>query len=112
MPSVTKLFRLATLPETRRAVVVAARSEALRDVAHRARSDRSGLVRDLARPRKTFGLFRTALFHPATRELANVGYAFLPGRYLAVGWAATRLSRRVLGHSGDRPPAKGRASRR
>jgi hypothetical protein len=110
MPSVTKLIRLATLPETRRAVVVAARSDALRDVTHRARSDRSGLVRDLARPRQAVGLVRSALLHPATRELANVGYVLLPGRYLAVGWAATRLSRRVLGRSGDKPRTKVRAS--
>jgi hypothetical protein len=108
MPSVTKLIHLGTLPETRHAIVAAARSDALRDVTHRARSDRSGLVRDLAHPKKTFGMFRTALMHPATRELANVSYVFLPARYLAVGWAATRLSRRVLGRSGDKPPPKAR----
>ncbi len=34
MPSVTKLIRLATLPETRRAIVAASRSDALRDVAY------------------------------------------------------------------------------
>ena len=112
MPSVTKLIRLATLPETRRAIVAASRSDALRDVAYRARSDRSSLLRDLARPTKTFGLFRSALLHPATRELANVGYVLLPGRYLAVGWAATRLSRRVLGRSTARPPTNVRGSTR
>ena len=112
MPSVTKLIRLATLPETRRAVVVAARSDALREGVHRARSDRSGLLRDLARPRQTIGLVRSAVLHPATRELASVGYVLLPGRYLAVAWAATRLSRRVLGRSGDIPPTTRRPSTR
>lgn len=107
MPSVTKLLRLATMPETRHVIVAASRSVALRDLARRARSDRSGLLRDLARPSTTVGLVRDVIGHPATRELANVGYILLPSRYLPAGWAAMWLSRRVLGRFGDgRPTSK------
>ncbi len=102
MPSVTKLLRLTTLPETRHAIVAASRSVALRDLVRRARSDRAGLLRDLAHPATTVGLLRDVIGHPATRELANVGYLLLPGRYLPAGWAAMWLSRRVLGRFGRR----------
>jgi hypothetical protein len=102
MPSVTKLMRLATLPETRHLLAATARSEALRDLAHRARSDRAGLVRDLRDPVVSVGLVRGALGHPATREIATLSLVLLPDRYLMLGWAATRMSRRVLGRSGGR----------
>jgi hypothetical protein len=110
MPSVTKMLRLATLPETRHLIVAASRSPALRDLARRSRSDRTGLLRDLAHPGTTVGLVRDAIAHPATRELANVGYILLPGRFLPAGWAAAWLSRRFLGRynrraTGDRQAA-------
>jgi hypothetical protein len=101
MPSVTKLMRLAALPETRHLLSATARSEALRDLAHRARSDRAGLVRDLRDPAVSVGLVRGALAHPATREIATLSFVLLPERYLLLGWMATRMSRRVLHRSGD-----------
>ena len=99
MPSLTKLLRVATLPETRHLIVAASRSHELRDVVRRTRTDRTGLLRDLAHPVTIVRLTREAIVHPATRELANVGYVLLPGRYLPAGWAATWLLRRVLGRS-------------
>lgn len=97
MPSLRKLIRIGTLPETRRAIVVAARSDALRDLRRRARSDRTGLLRDLARPAATFRLVRDVVRHPAARELAAVSYLLLPSRFVPVGWAASWLVRRVPG---------------
>lgn len=99
MPSPIKLLRVATLPETRHLVAAAARSDTLRDLLRRARMDRAGLVRDLANPVTTARLARDAIAHPATRELAGVGLVLLPGRYLAVGWAASRLFGRALDRS-------------
>ena len=46
MPSITKLLRLATLPETRSLIGRATTSGSIRDVAYRARTDRVGLARD------------------------------------------------------------------
>jgi hypothetical protein len=111
MPSVTKLLRLATLPETRHVIAAASRSDALRDLVSRTRSDRTGLLRDLAHPATTVRLVREAIVHPATRELANVGYILLPSRYLPAGWVATWFLRRALGRSGDGPIAGGGASK-
>ena len=105
MPSVTKLLRLATLPETRHVIAAASRSDALRDLVSRTRSDRAGLLRDLSHPATTMRLIREAIAHPATRELANVGYILLPGRYLPAGWAATWFLRRALRRFGDGPIA-------
>lgn len=105
MPSVMKLLRLATLPETRHVIAAASRSDALRDLVNRTRSDRVGLVREFAHPATTVRLVREAILHPATRELANVGYILLPSRYLPAGWVATWFLRRVLGRAGDRPIA-------
>jgi hypothetical protein len=34
--------------------------------------------------------------HPAVAELANASLAFLPGRYVPLGWAATWATHRVL----------------
>lgn len=107
MPKVMKALRLATLPETRRLVVAAARSDALRDAARRVRSDRAGLLRDLADPATSAALVRDVIAHPATRELASVGLVMLPGRYLPIGWAASRLYRRIFGRTRDRSPAPG-----
>ena len=99
MPSVTKLARLArlaTLPETRGAVAAAARSEALRGVAWRARNDPIALARELRHPANARGLLRSAVRHPATRELASAGVVLLPWRYVPLGWAATWMARRAL----------------
>lgn len=98
MPSITKmtrLARLATLPETRRAVIAAARSDDLRDIARRASTDRRGLIRDLSDPANARYLFRTAIRHPASRELGSASLIFLPGRYMPLGWAATWAARKV-----------------
>ncbi len=106
MPQLTRfarLIRLATLPETRRAVLAAAHSPALRDIAQRASTDRAGLLRDLRSPAHARGLLRDAVRHPATRELADAGLMFLPIRYLPVGWAASRVARRVLRRYVDPP---------
>jgi hypothetical protein len=107
MPSPIRLITLATLPETRRFVAAAARSDGVRDLVRRARGDRVGLLRDLANPAVPARLVRDAVTHPATRELAGVGLVFLPGRYLPVGWAATRLLRRALDRSGRRSASDG-----
>jgi hypothetical protein len=107
MPSVTRLgriVRLVTLPETRRAIVAAARSDALHEVARRAANDRAGLVRDLRSRAKARALLRSAIRHPAARELAAAGLLFLPARYMPVGWAASWAARRVLRRLG--PPTK------
>ena len=94
MASITKLLRLATLPETRSLIGRAATSGSLRDVAYRARTDRVGLLRDFADPAHAVRRTRGAIAHPATHELARVGLVFLPGPYrplgLAVGWLAAR----------------------
>lgn len=108
MPSATTLIRLATLPETRHLLVAASRSAALRDLARRVRSDRAGLIGEVAHPARTLGLVREAVAHPATRELASVGYLLLPARYIPVGWVAMRLSHGILGLIGDRLPPRDR----
>ncbi len=110
MPSLTKLLRLATLPETRHLIVAASRSHELRDVVHRTRTDRAGLLRNLADPATMVRLVRGAVVHPAARELADVGYVLLPGRYLPAGWAATWLLRRALRRFGDGRDASDGAS--
>ncbi len=106
MPSVTglvRLARLATLPATRRVIVAAAHSEAVRDIARRAASDRHALVRDLVNPANARDLARSAARHPATRELASAGLMFLPVRYLPLGWASAWAARRVLRRYLDPP---------
>lgn len=108
MPSFTRLMRLAriaTLPETRRAVLAASRSPALRDIARRASTDRRGLIRDLKSPSHARGLLRDAVRHPATRELADASLVFLPIRFMPAGWVATRVGRRLLRKYID-PPAE------
>lgn len=106
MPSLGRLARVArlvTLPETRGAIVAAARSETLRDVAHRAVNDRRGLVRDLRNPANAQALVRNAARHPAALELANAGLMFLPARYLPLGWAASWATSKVLRRYLDPP---------
>jgi hypothetical protein len=103
LPAVTKLLRLTSLPETRRVLVTAARSDSLRCVAHRARADRVGLARELRDPGVIVGLARGALVHPATREIATLGLVFLSDGYLPLWWLATRMSRRLHRRSGAGP---------
>jgi len=101
MPPIRRLAllaRLATLPETRGAILAASRSETVRDVARRARSDRAGLLRELSDPATARELIRGAVVHPATRELASVGLVFVPGRFGPLGWAAMWAG----GHVGQR----------
>jgi hypothetical protein len=101
MPSITKLAliaRVVTLPETRNLILAASRSETVRDVARRARSDRAGLVRDLGGlrdPAVARDLIRSAAAHPATKEMAGLGLIFLPGRYGPLGWAAVWTGKRA-----------------
>ena len=99
MPSVTNLSRIArlgTLPETRRAIASAARSEQLREGLRLAATDRRTLLRELRDPRNALGFARTAVRHPATRELGSASLLFLPGRYLTLGWTAAWAGRRFL----------------
>lgn len=109
MPSIVKLARLMTLPETRSLVRSAATSGAIRDVARRARTDRAGLLRDARDPRLAVRLMREAVGHPSTRELASVGLLLLPERYMPMGWVATWFTRRMLRRRRDRA-ARGRAA--
>lgn len=110
MPPINKLAvlaRLATLPETRGLIMAATQSETVREIARRARSDRAGLVRELRDPATARELIRSAAVHPATRELASVGFIFVPGRYLPIGWVAMwageRVGRRVYRRVVDPP---------
>jgi len=106
MPSVTALarvVRLATLPETRGMIVAAARSEAFRELVRRAVNDRAALVRDLRDPANARDLVRSAVRHPAARELATAGLMFLPVRYLPLGLAASWATHRVLNRYFDPP---------
>lgn len=106
MPSVTKfarVVRIATLAETRRMIMTSARSEALRNVAGRAINDRAALVRDLRNPANARDFVGRAARHPAARELATAALMLLPGRYLALGWAASWAARRVLLRYTDPP---------
>jgi phytoene/squalene synthetase len=106
MPSLMKLdrvVRLATLPETRRLIREVRQSETIRDMAQRARDDRQALLRDLRNPANARDLIRTAARHPAARELASASFMLLPARYLPAGWAATWVTRKILGRVADRP---------
>jgi hypothetical protein len=105
MPSILKIARLATLPETRGLIVAVARSETARDIARRARSDRAALLRDLGNPATARELVRSAATHPATRELASAGLILLPGRYFPMGWVATWAARKAIRRYID-PPAE------
>lgn len=96
MRRLTRLRRLLTLHETRRALVSAVRSGSIRDVARRARSDRAGLLREIRDPSNARAYLRAVARHPATHELAEVGMMALPGRYLRLGWVATRVANRLI----------------
>ena len=107
MPSLRRLARIArvaTLPETRRAITAGARSPNLRILAGRAVHDRAGLLHDL-KQRSPRDLARGAVSHPATRELASVTVLLLPARYSPLGWVASwvtvRVVRRVVGSGSD-----------
>jgi hypothetical protein len=108
MPTLIRLARvarIATLPATRGAIVAAAQSESLRDMARRARNDPGALVRDLRNPANARTFVRGAARHPATRELATAGLTLLPFRYRPIGWAATWAARRILRRYVDPPTA-------
>jgi hypothetical protein len=111
MPPFTRLARvarLATLPQTRRLVVAAARSDAIHRLAHRAVHDRPALVHDLRDPANARTLIRSAVLSPATAELVNAGLLFVPGRYLPLGWAATWTAKRILRRYARRHRPSGR----
>ena len=99
MPALTRLLRvarLAAMPETRAAILAAAESPTVRDLAHRAMNDRAGLVRDLRDPANARHIVRSAARHPASRELVSAGLLFLPARYIPLGWALTKASGKFL----------------
>jgi hypothetical protein len=100
-----RVARLVAMPETRAAIVAAAESPTLRDLAHRAVNDRAGLIRELRDPANARELVRSAARHPASRELVSAGLLFLPARYIPLGWALTKASGRVLRRYVD-PPAE------
>ncbi len=106
MPSFTRLLKvgkLASLPETRSLLASSVHSGQLQDAARRAVHDRDGLVRDMRAQATSIRALRSVVEHPATREIAEVGMLFLPGRYLALGWAATRATRKLRNHPAERP---------
>jgi hypothetical protein len=84
------------LPETRRLIVAARRSSAVRTLAHRVVHDRASLVRDATHPGDPRDRIRSVARHPAARELANASLVFLPMRYLPLGWAATWAATRIV----------------
>ena len=99
MASVTRLARVARvamLPETRRLIVAARRSSAVRTLAHRVVHDRASLVRDATHPGDPRDRIRSVARHPAARELANASLVFLPMRYLPLGWAASWAATRIV----------------
>lgn len=98
----SRIARLATLPETRR-VIAAARSERLRDVARRAVRDRGAIARGLRSPAHVRAGLSRAVRHPAAIELGTAGLTFLPARYLPLGWAASWALRRIARRHVDRP---------
>jgi hypothetical protein len=96
MGRLARILRFGSLPETRRAIVVAARSSALRDVVRRARADPSRLLRDARDPATARVYARRIVSHPAARELASASLLLLPVRYVPLGWIASRVARKVL----------------
>ena len=98
-----RLGRAVTLPETRALIVAAVRSNTIRGLARRAISDRAALLRDLKHLRRPRDLSRSAERHAAARVLANVGFLFLPLRYVPLGWVLQWVTRRALRRYVDRP---------
>jgi len=96
-----RLAQIGTLPATREFVFSPETRRQVRVAARRLVHDRAELARDLVRPADVRAFARSAIQHPAAHELAGVGLAFMPGRYLpigwAVGWATRRVARRVAG---------------
>ena len=99
-----RLVRVVTLPETRRLIAATAHSETLREIRERGVHDRAALLRDLRSPGRARDLVRSAVRHPAARELANASLMLMPLRYLPAGWAATWVAHRVGRHLD--PPAE------
>jgi hypothetical protein len=98
MAALAKLSRAAqigTLPETRRLLFRIAKRHNVRATASRFAHDRVQFARDLVNPADVLAFARSAIQHPATRELTGVGLMFVPGRYLPIGWAATWATRRI-----------------
>lgn len=107
MPPLNRLVRLVgrgTFPATRGVVVAVARSGNIRGIAHRAVHDPVALVRGLGNARKAKAMVRATALHPATRELADAGLVFLPGRFLPIGWVTTWAMRQVLRRYLEPPP--------
>ena len=113
MSKFIRITRLATMPETRGALTALVRSGAVGTLARRARSDRAALLRSARDPVAAMRLARSAAEHPATRELAEAGMLFLPGRLGPLGWAAIwvgrRARRRVIHRAATRPSPSSRA---
>ena len=97
MTRLARLLRIATLHQTRKAILEAARSATLRDFARRTATDRAALIEELRDPATARRMVRAIAHHPATRELASAAMLLLPGRYLRLGWVAAWAARRVLG---------------
>lgn len=91
-----RLAQIGTLPATRSFLFSPATRRQIRVAARRLVHDRAELARDLVRPADVRAFARSAFQHPVTHELAGVGLAFLPGRYLPIGWAAGWATRRVV----------------
>jgi hypothetical protein len=110
MPSPTKLLKITQvigLPETRHVLASSVRSGLLQQAASRAIHDRRALIRDVQAQATSVRALRDALGHPATRELAEAGLLFVPGRYMTIAWAATRAARRArTRRPGDARPMK------
>jgi hypothetical protein len=102
MRRLTRIRRLLTLHETRRAMVSAVRSGAAIDLARRVRSDRAGLLRDVRDPSTARTYLWAVARHPATHELAAVGMMALPSRYLRLGWVAARVATGLVRRHGTR----------
>ena len=93
--TLSRLAQIGSLPATRELVFSPATRRHVRAAARRLVHDRAELARDLVRPADVRAFARSAIQHPATHELATVGLAFMPGRYLPIGWAAGWAGRRV-----------------
>ena len=105
MPSITRLARLITLPETRRLIGRSSRIVARRGIRPVSEEERQALVDLLRNPTRTIRLAREATGHPAAKELATVSMVFLPMRY---AFPATWVARRFLPR---RRPVEDRAGR-
>jgi hypothetical protein len=106
-----RVARLTTLAETRGVILATAHSATPRSGLERAGHNPAHLVRELRRPGNVHALLARGTRHPAVQELVNAGLAFLPGRYLPLGWAASWATCRVRRRQSDRAiPAPGPAA--